>query len=67
MLKMPKGGLILGGLRGGVQAYNFEKHDFELGVVGEGPGKSQHFGGSFGSMRAMLPMWGLGAKNGTKN
>ena len=42
--------------KGGVQAYFFEKLDFELGVDGEGHGKSGHFGGSFGSIRAMLPM-----------
>ena len=36
---------------GGVQAYHFEKHDFALGVKGEGQDT-----GVFGSMRAMLPM-----------
>ena len=29
---------------------------------GEDQDPSPHFGGGFGTMRAMLPMWGLGAK-----
>ena len=40
----------------GVQAYHFGKNDFELGVGGEGQDTSQHFEGSFGSIRAILPM-----------
>ena len=50
----------------GVHACYFEKHDFTLGVKGEGHDTSRHFAGSFWSMRAMLPMLGLGAKNGAK-
>ena len=46
-------GLIKGG---GVQAYYFGKNDFKLGVGGEGQDTSQHFEGSFGSIRAILPM-----------
>ena len=51
---------------GGVQAYHFGKKDFELGVGGEGQDTSRNFGGSFGSIRALLPMRGLGEKTGTK-
>ena len=50
----------------GVQAYYFEKHDFALGVKGEGQDMSRHFADGFGSMRAMLSMWGLGVKEGEK-
>ena len=35
-------------------------------VGGEGQDTSWHFEGSFGSIRAILPMWGLGAKTGAK-
>ena len=48
-----KGG---GGGGGGVQTYHFGKNDFELGVVGEGQDTYQNFEGSFGSIRAILPM-----------
>ena len=41
---------------GGVQAYQLGKNDFELGVGGEGQDTSQNFEGSFGSIRALLPM-----------
>ena len=51
---------------GGVQASHFGKTDFELGVGGEGQDTSQHFEGSVGSIRAILPMLGLGAKTGEK-
>ena len=47
-------------------SHYFEKHDFAIGVKGEGQDRSQHFLGGFESMRAMLPLWGLGAKNGAK-
>ena len=40
----------------GVQAFHFGKTDFELGVGGEGQNTSGHFEGSFGSIRAILPM-----------
>ena len=43
-----------------------KKKDFELEVGGEGEDTSQHFEGSFGSIRAKLPMWGLEAKTGAK-
>ena len=39
-----------------IQAYHFRKNDFELGVAGEGQDTSQHFEGSFGSIRAILSM-----------
>ena len=39
-----------------VQAYHFGKNDFELGVGEEGQDTSQNFEGSFGSIRATLPM-----------
>ena len=41
---------------GGVQAYQFGKKDFELGVGGEGQDTSRNFEGSFGSIHAILPM-----------
>ena len=52
---------VLSSLRGGgggwgVQAFHFGKNDFELGVRGDGQDTSQHFEGSFGSKRAILPM-----------
>ena len=50
VLSMFKGG------GGGVQAYQFGKKDFELGVGGEGQDTSRDFDGSFGSIRAILPM-----------
>ena len=40
----------------GVQAFHFGKNDFELGVEGDGQDTSRHFEGSFGSIRAILPM-----------
>ena len=40
----------------GVQAYHFGKNDFELGVGGEGQYTSQNIEGSFGSIRALLPI-----------
>ena len=45
-----------GGGGGGVQAFHFGKNDFELGVGGDGQDTSRHFEGSFGSIRAILPM-----------
>ena len=45
-----------GGGGGGVQAYHFGKKDFELGVGREGQDTYQHFDGSSGSIRAILPM-----------
>ena len=50
----------------GVQVFHFGKTDFELGVGGEGQDTSRHFEGSFWSIRAILPMRGLGAKTGAK-
>ena len=47
---------LKGGGGGGVQAYNFGKKDFELGVGGEGQDTSRYFDGSFGSIRAILLM-----------
>ena len=43
-------------LRGGVQAFHFGKNYFELGVGGDGQDPSRHFEGSFGSIRAILPI-----------
>ena len=57
---------IKGGGGGEVQAYHFGKKNFELGVGREGHDTSQHFEGSFESIRAILPMRGLGAKTGAK-
>ena len=39
-----------------VQAFHFGKNDLELGVEGDGQDTSRHFEGSFGSIRAILPM-----------
>ena len=39
-----------------MQAYHIGKNDFELGVGGEGQDTSQHFEGSFGSIRATMYM-----------
>ena len=50
----------------GVQAYYFGKKDFELGVGGEDQDTSRHFEGRFGSIRAILSMWGLREKNGAR-
>ena len=41
---------------GGVQAYHFGKKHFEIGVGREVQDTSRHFDGSFGSIRAILPM-----------
>ena len=41
---------------GGVHAFHFGKKYFELGVGGEGQDTSRHFEGSFGSIRAILPI-----------
>ena len=41
---------------GGGSGLSFWKKDFELGVGGEGQDTSRHFDGSFGSIRAVLPM-----------
>ena len=40
---------------GGGQAYHFGKKYLELGVGVEGQDTSQHFEGSFGFIRAILP------------
>ena len=48
-----KGG---GGGGGGGSGLSLWKNDFELGVRGVGQDTSQHFEGSFGSIRAILPM-----------
>ena len=45
-----------GGGGGGVQAYHFEKKDFELGVGWKGQDTYRHFKGIFGSIRAILPV-----------
>ena len=42
---------------------NLENLIFE----GEGQDSSRNFKGGVGSMRTILPMWGLGEKNGAKN
>ena len=55
-----------GGGGGGVQAFHFGKNDLELGVGGDGQDTSRPFEGSFGSIRAILPMRGHGAKTGAK-
>ena len=47
--------------------YMIEKLDFDIWVQGEGQDTSRPSKGGFGSMYAMLPMWGLGAKIGAKN
>ena len=39
---------------GGVQVFHFGKKDFELGVGGEG--QDRNLDGSFGYIRAILPM-----------
>ena len=39
-----------------VQAFHFGKKDFKLGVGGEGQDTIRKFVGSFGSIRAILPM-----------
>ena len=57
---------VKGGGGGGVQAYHFGQNDFELGVGGEGQDTSQHFEGSFESIRAILPMWAPEQKQGQK-
>ena len=48
--------ILRGGGGGGGQAYHVGKNDFELGVGREGQDTSQNFEGSFGSIRALLPM-----------
>ena len=57
---------LRGGGGGGVQAYHFGKKYFELRVGGGGQDTSQNFEGSFVSMRAILPKWGLRAKTRAK-
>ena len=56
----------LADLRGRVQAFQVWKHDFDLWVGGDGLKMYQQLEGGFGSMRAILTMWGLGAKKGQK-
>ena len=43
-------------LKKGGPAFHFGKTDFELGVGGQDQDTSRHFNGSFGSIRAILPM-----------
>ena len=43
-------------IKGGFRPITLEKNDFELGVRGEGQDTSQHFEGSFESIRAILPI-----------
>ena len=38
------------------QELSWKKTDFELGVGGGGQDTTQHFKGSFGSIRAILPI-----------
>ena len=57
---------VLGGGGGGGQAFHFGKNDFELGVGGDGQDTFRHFEGSFRSIRAILPIRGLGPKTGAK-
>ena len=52
----------LKGGRGGVQAYIFLKHYFEIQIGGDGLDTYPTPRGGFGSIRVILPMWGLGAK-----
>ena len=47
---------IFRGGGGGVSGLSLWKNDFELGVGGDGQDTSRHFDGSFGSIRAILPM-----------
>ena len=49
-----------------IQAFQFRKHDFDLWVGSGGLEMYQQLKGGFGSMRAIPPIWGLGAKNGSK-
>ena len=51
---------------GGGSGLSLWKKYFELGVGWEGHDTSQHFEGSFGSISAIQPMWGLGAKTMAK-
>ena len=51
-------------LRGGVQGQNFWKGNFKLRVGGYGQDMYQQLKGGFGSINPMLPIWGIGAKNG---
>ena len=53
-------------IRGGGQAFHFGKKDFELGVGGDSKDTSRHFEGSLGSICAILPRRGLGAKTEAK-
>ena len=55
---------VRGGGGGGVQAVHFEQNYFELGVGGDGQDTFRHFEDSFRSIRAILPIRGLGAKTG---
>ena len=48
--------VLLKGGGGGFRPITSEKKDFELGVGGEGQDTSRNFEGSFGSIRAILPM-----------
>ena len=50
----------------GVQAFQIWKQNFDPWVGGDGLDMYQQLEGGFGSMRAILPIWGLGAKNGSK-
>ena len=48
-----------------VQAFPIWKHDFDVWVGGDGLDMYQQLEGGFGSMLAILPILGLGAKNVT--
>ena len=52
--------------KGGVQAFQIWKHDFDPWVGGDGLDMNQQLECGFGSMCAILSMWGLGPKNGSK-
>ena len=58
--------MIKGGRKVQAVDLSLKKNDFELGVRGEGQETSRNLKGGFGFMRAILPMWGLRAKNGPK-
>ena len=49
-----------------VAPFQFWKHDFDLWAGGDGLDMHQQLERGFGSMGAMLPIWGLGRKKGAK-
>ena len=48
--------LLLGGGGGGFRPFTLENKYFKLGVGGDSQDMSRHFEGSFGSIRAILPL-----------